>query len=229
MMGDGFAFFDIIIFAMLAGYLVFQLRRVLGRRTGQEQRRSNPFAQQPDDAADNDNVVALPDHGVNESPADDAANYDPTFNDQTQLRMLDPSFDDREFLRGSKSAFAWIVSAFARGDTDELRNLLSPSLLEIFEAAIEQRDAAGETLETTISALKSASIDEVTVEGSIASITVEFVSDQVKVIRNAAGEVIDGDPDRIETLTDIWIFSRDIQSNDLNWQLVDTRDPEDPS
>jgi predicted lipid-binding transport protein (Tim44 family) len=143
--------------------------------------------------------------------------------------MLDPGFDDGEFLRGSKSAFGWIVSAFARGDTDELRNLLSPSLLESFEAAIEQRDAAGETLETTISAMKSASIDDVTVEGSMASITVEFVSDQVKVTRNAAGAVIDGDPDRIETLTDIWTFSRDIQSSDLNWQLVGTRDPEDPS
>lgn len=228
-MGDGFAFFDIIIFAMLAGYLVFQLRRVLGRRTGHEQRRSNPFSRQPDDAADNDNVVALPDHGVNESPADEEANLDPTVSGLTQLKMLDPSFDDREFLRGSKAAFDWIVSAFARGDTDELRNLLSPALLQSFEAAIEQRDAAGETLDTTVASIKSALIDDVVLNGAVAAVTVEFVSDQVKVVRNAEGAVVDGDPDKIETLTDIWTFSRDIQSNDPNWQLVATRDPEEAS
>lgn len=227
-MGDGFAFFDIIIFAMLAGYLVFQLRRVLGRRTGhEEQRRANPFKRQPEDAAENDNVIALPDRATDESPAEEIAGFDPEMNGLTQLKLADPDFDDREFLRGAKGAFEWIVAAFARGDRSELENLLSPSLYESFEVAISQREQANETLETTISSMKSATIDDVVLDASIVSITVEFVTDQVKVIRDSQGAVVEGDPNKIETLTDIWIFGRDLRSSDPNWQLVATRDPEE--
>jgi predicted lipid-binding transport protein (Tim44 family) len=227
-MGDGFAFLDIIIFAMLAGYLVFQLRRVLGRRTGQEERRrTNPFKRQPDDAAENDNVVALADRATNESPDDEIANLDPEMNGLTQLKTLDPDFDDREFLRGARRAFEWIVAAFSRGDRKELGTFLSPSLFENFEAAIDQRENANETLETTISSMKSATVDDVTLEDSVVSITVEFVTDQVKVTRDAQGNVVEGDPNRIDTLTDIWIFARDLRSKDPNWQLVGTRDPEE--
>jgi predicted lipid-binding transport protein (Tim44 family) len=227
-MGDGFAFFDIIIFAMLAGYLVFQLRRVLGRRTGnEEQRRGNPFKRQPEDAAENDNVIAPPDRATDESPAEETAGFDPEVDGLTQLKLADPSFDDREFLRGAKGAFEWIVAAFAKGDRGELKNLLSPSLYESFEVAIGQREQANETLETTISSMKSATIDDVVLEGSVVSITIEFVTDQVKVTRDSHGAVVEGDPSKIETLTDIWIFARDLRSRDPNWQLVATRDPEE--
>jgi predicted lipid-binding transport protein (Tim44 family) len=227
-MGDGFAFFDIIIFAMLAGYLVFQLRRVLGRRTGnEERRRSNPFKREPEDAAENDNVVALPDRGVQESPADQNADFDPDMNGLTRLKHTDPSFDDREFLRGAKSAFEWIVAAFARGDRKGLADLLSPTLYESFEEAISEREKANETQETTISSMKSATIDDVGFEGSLVSITVEFMTDQVKVTRDAQGDVVDGDASKIETLRDIWVFARDFRSDDPNWQLVATRDPEE--
>ena len=227
-MGDGFAFFDIIIFAMLAGYLIFQLRRVLGRRTGtEEQRRANPFKPQPDDAAENDNVIALPDRESKESPAEEMAGFDPEMNGLTRLKHVDPEFDDREFLRGAKGAFEWIVAAFARGDRKELGNLLSPALFESFEEAITHREQAGESLETTISSMKSATIDDVVFDDSIVSITVEFITDQVKVTRDAEGAVVEGDQSKIETLRDIWVFARDVRSSDPNWQLVATRDPED--
>ena len=226
-MGDGFAFFDIIIFAMLAGYLVFQLRRALGRRTGHEQdRRANPFKRQPDDAAENDNVVALPEHIDADSPIEETANFASQLSGHTRLKTIDPSFDDREFLRGAKGAFEWIVAAFARGDRKELRNLLGASLLESFEAAIDQREQAGETLETTIASMNSATINDITFNGPVASIVVEFTTGQVKVARDAKGEVVEGDPDKIETLTDIWIFSRELGASDPNWQLVGTQDPE---
>jgi predicted lipid-binding transport protein (Tim44 family) len=231
-MGDGFAFFDIIIFAMLAGYLVFQLRRVLGRRTGhEEERRANPFKRQPEAEAEaeNDNVIALADHEVKESPAEENAGIDPEMDGLTQLKHADPSFDDREFLRGAKGAFEWIVAAFARGDRAQLESLLSPSLFESFDEAIGQREQANETLETTISSMKSATIDGVVFEGSLVSITVEFITDQVKVTRDAQGDVVEGDPSKIETLRDIWVFGRDFRSSDPNWQLAATRDPEESS
>ncbi len=229
-MEDGLAFFDIIIFAMLAGYLAFQLRRVLGRRTDQEQRRSNPFSRKPKENPDNDNVVALPD-----LKADDAAeSKDPDESEElhglSKVRSLDPNFDEREFLKGSRSAFEWIVSAFASGNIANLSGgLLSEDLQEQFISSIETRQKNGEELEVTVVSIKSATIEGVVVENTTASVTVEFVSDQVKVYRDSSGEILEGDPDRIDTLTDIWTFKRDIRSNDPNWQLVKTSNPDDDS
>lgn len=224
-MGDGFAFFDLIIFAMLAGYLVFQLRRVLGRRTGHQQRRPNVLARKQQDAADNDNDAVGKERTTAYLPSGDSE--DEELSGQTRLSAEDPDFDPRTFVQGAKAAFEWIVTAFARGDRDTLRGLLGPSLYKDFEAAITQREQAGETLETTVASIKSASIGDVRLEGSIATITVEFITDQVKVVRDSTDTVIEGDPHRIETLTDLWVFSRDVRSPDPNWHLIATQEPED--
>ncbi len=224
-MGDGFAFFDLIIFAMLAGYLVFQLRRVLGRRTGHQQRRPNVLTRNQQDAADNDNDAVGGERTTAYLPSSDSE--DEELSGQTRLSAEDPDFDPRTFVQGAKAAFEWIVTAFARGDRDTLRGLLGPSLYKDFEAAITQREQAGETLETTVASIKSASIGDVRLEGTIATITVEFITDQVKVVRDSTDTVIEGDPHRIETLTDLWVFSRDVRSPDPNWHLIATQEPED--
>jgi predicted lipid-binding transport protein (Tim44 family) len=96
-----------------------------------------------------------------------------------------------------------------------------------FSGAVEAREQAGESQETTISSFRSALISEVKLTGSVARVTVEFITDQVKVTRGADGSVVDGDPDRIETVTDLWTFERDISSRDPNWHLVATRVPEE--
>ncbi len=227
-MGEGFAFFDLIIFAMLAGYLVFQLRRVLGRRTGHQQRRPDALARKQQDAADNDNDAVDAVGGEQTTaylPSGDSK--DEELSGQTRLSAEDPDFDPRTFVQGAKAAFEWIVTAFARGDRDTLRGLLGPSLYKDFEAAIAQREQAGETLETTVASIKSASIHNVRLEGTVAAITVEFITDQVKVVRDSTDTVIEGDPHRIETLTDLWVFSRDVRSRDPNWHLIATQEPED--
>ncbi len=224
-MGDDFALFDIIIFAMLAGYLVFQLRRVLGRRTGHQQRRPNSVSKPPSEAANNDERLTIAGPDTAETAEDDPTPAEAAMSPYTRLKALDPDYDERDFLRGARAAFEWIVAVFSRGDRAELENLLSPQLMARFEEAIDRREAAGETLETTVSAVRSAMIEDVEIHESVITITVEFISDQVKVVRDAAGAVIDGDPDRFETLTDIWSFRRDIRSGDPNWQLVSTREP----
>ena len=227
-MGDGFALFDIIIFAMLAGYLVFQLRRVLGRRTEQERQREETVVRRTLGAAENDNVVQIPERELKESPADgDAGPAEPVVTPLERLKAADPDFDEREFLRGARAAFEWIVAAFAKGDRATLENLLGPGLLAQFEAVIDQRNRAGEVIESTVSAVRSATIDDVSMSGAIAEVTVEFTSDQVKAHYTADGDLIDGDPDRIESLTDIWVFQRDTRSAEPNWVLVATREPED--
>lgn len=224
-MGDGFAFFDIILFAFLAGFLVLKLRSVLGRRTGNEQRRPDPFANPREELSGNDNVVQLPDRAGERKSGPDATAAE--MSGLMRLKMADPSFEEIGFLKGAKKAFEWIVDSFAKGDAEALRPLLSDALFGRFADAIEAREQAGETQETRIASMRSALIGKVELTGSLALVEVEFVTDQVKVTRDAKGEVVDGDPDRIETVTDLWTFERDISDPDPNWRLVATRVPEE--
>jgi predicted lipid-binding transport protein (Tim44 family) len=215
-MSDGFAFFDIIIFAMLAIYLVFQLRRVLGRKTGMEKPPTNEFTEEKELTSQNENIIPL-----------DSKNQDRSVSASgiTKLRRLDTSFNEKEFISGSKSAFSWIVSAFADGDAVKLESLLGPKLFKNFEQAIQERVAAGEKLETKIVSIKSVQIDQVSVEGNTATVTVEFISDQIKVVRDLEENIVDGDPDTIESLTDLWTFNRDVTSTNPNWILTRTETP----
>lgn len=223
-MGDGIAFFDIILFALLAGFLFFRLRNVLGKRTGHEERHSDPFSPAPERSSKSDNVIQLPDRERDELGG---AQDDGELSDLMRVKMADPSFDEIEFLKGARTAFEWIVEAFAKGDLDGLRPLLGDDLMGAFAGAVEAREQAGETQETTISSFRSALISEVKLTGSVARVTVEFITDQVKVTRASDGSVVDGDPDRIETVTDLWTFERDISARDPNWHLVATRVPEE--
>ncbi|MBO6561709.1 MAG: Tim44 domain-containing protein [Nisaea sp.] len=223
-MGDGIAFFDIILFALLAGFLFFRLRNVLGKRTGHEERHTDPFSPAPERSSKSDNVIQLPDR---ERDQQGVTQDDAELSDLMRVKMADPSFDEIEFLKGARTAFEWIVEAFAKGDLDGLRPLLGEDLMGAFSGAVEAREQAGESQETTISSFRSALISEVKLTGSVARVTVEFITDQVKVTRGADGSVVDGDPDRIETVTDLWTFERDISSRDPNWHLVATRVPEE--
>lgn len=229
-MGNGVPFLDIILLALFAGFVIFKLRSVLGRRTGHERRRPDSFTEpaQSNDNGDG-NVVRLPDRSADavETDVEEAEPSASMAAGVMRIKLADERFDEREFLHGSKMAFGMIVEAFAKGDVDALRPLLSSELYGGFASAIETREKAGETQETTIVTIRSADIVEAALENHIAKVTVEFITEQVKVTRNADGEVVDGDPDRIDILTDIWTFARDIRARDPNWELVATRVPED--
>lgn len=223
-MGDGNSFFDIILFAILAGYLVFKLRNVLGKRTGHEERHSDPFAPAPEEKSETDNVIQLPDRDPDSrGPEDESGDL----SDLMRLKMADSSFDEVEFLKGARTAFEWIVEAFAKGETESLQPLLSNDLFGAFASAVEAREAASETQETRIASFRSALINDVDLAGSVARVTVEFITDQVKTTFASDGSIVDGDPDKIETVTDLWTFERDISEGDPNWRLVATRVPEE--
>lgn len=223
-MGDNSALFEIILFAILAGFLVIKLRGVLGKRTGHEKRHRDPFSAPPEQDSASDNVIHLPGRdadSVNGGPPDGE------LSETMRLKMEDPSFDEIEFLKGARTAFEWIVDSFAKGDREALRPLLTDDLMTAFAGVIDAREEAGEIQETTISSIRSALINEVHLAGSIARVTVEFITDQVKITRSADGIIIDGDPDKIETVTDLWTFERDISGQDPNWRLIATDVPEE--
>ena len=218
-MGDFPHYFDIVLFAMVAVFLVLRLRSVLGRRTGNE-RRPDALLQRAE--APGDKVVALGSRApatpaiVTASPADAVAAG------LERIRGADPGFDPAQFLEGARIAFATIVGAFAAGDKGRLRSLLSDEVYKPFTAAIDARAAERETLETRIVNLKGADIVEAGLSGRNARVTIKFVSDQINMLRAHDGSIVDGDPDHPIEKTDFWSFTRDIRSPDPNWVLVAT-------
>ena len=214
-------FFDILIFALIAAFLIYRLRSVLGRRTGHEQHRPSPYTRrdQRPEARAPDNVVTLPERVRTLEDASTGG----LAGDITQIKIADPSFEEGTFVQGAQMAFGMIVEAYAAGDTGSLRPLLSDDLYDSFSGAIRTRTDEGETLETRIEQILSADIIEATLDGRTALVTVKFVSRQVIATRDVDGAVIDGDPEQTQDITDIWTFARNTRSNDPNWVLVETR------
>ena len=219
-MGDFSHSFDIILFALVAVFLVLRLRSVLGRRTGNERRRA-PLLRQPE--ATGEKVVAFGQRNRPAPPAPtSAAPPDAVAAGLAQIREADPGFDPSAFLEGARAAFEMIVAAFAAGDKAQLRPLLSDEVYTPFVTAIDERDAARVTLETRIAQLKSLDIGEAGVSGRMVRVTVKLVSVQLIVLRAHDGSVVDGDPDNPIEKTDFWTFARDTRSSDPNWVLVAT-------
>jgi predicted lipid-binding transport protein (Tim44 family) len=220
-MGDLPHYFDIILFAMVAAFLVLRLRSVLGRRTGNEPRH-DPVLRRAEAPAES-KVVSLGSRSAAvRSPVATAPPADAVAAGLERIRGADPGFDAAQFLEGARSAFEMIVGAFAAGDKARLRPLLSDEVYTPFSAAIDERTTARETLETRIIALKRLDIVEAALSGRMARATIKFVSDQINVLRAHDGSVVDGDPDHPIEKTDFWTFARDTRSTDPNWVLEAT-------
>jgi predicted lipid-binding transport protein (Tim44 family) len=223
-MGDLPHYFDIILFAMVAAFLVLRLRSVLGRRTGQE-RPHDPMLRRAEAPGEKvgDKVVALGSRNAAvRPPVVTAPPPDAVAAGLERVVGDDPGFDPAQFLDGARAAFEMIVGAFAAGDKARLRPLLSDEVYTPFSVAIDERAAASETLETRIVGLKRLDIVEAGLTGRVARITVKFVSDQINVLRAHDGSVVDGDPDHAVEKTDFWSFSRDTRASDPNWVLEAT-------
>lgn len=229
-MGNGFQFLDIILFAAVAAFFVFRLRGVLGKRMGHDKPPADPFAKRPANEADDDKVISLPDR----NKADSASASDTSAADTPgsardaglmQVKLADKGFDEETFLSGARAAFEMTIGAFAGDDAKALRPLLSNDVYSDFSGAIDERRAAGHTLETTLVGINEADIVEAELQGRTAFITVKFVSEQINVVRDKKGEVVDGNPTAVTKITDVWTFARNTRSRDPNWTLVATRSP----
>ena len=131
-------------------------------------------------------------------------------------------FDAPGFLEGAKMAYEMIVTAFAQGDRKTLKGLLSKDVYDGFERAITERERRGEKAETTFVSIDKAEIENVEVKGRVAQVTVRFLSKLITATRDAQGPVIDGNPEAVVDVTDVWTFARPLGHADPNWQLVAT-------
>jgi predicted lipid-binding transport protein (Tim44 family) len=223
---EGLQFIDIIILAMVAGFIVLRLRSVLGSRSGhepsEETRPSEGFAR------GGDNVVTLPPSpqrpqrgGVSDiEPAYQGTELEPGL---VQLKLADPSFSATKFLEGAAKAFEFIVSAYAKHDADSLKPLLSGDVYARFAASIQDREDRGETMNTELVVLKPPKIESIDVDSGRAAIAVRFQSEQINIIKDRDGKIIEGDRDHVDSVTDIWTFARETSSQDPNWLLIATR------
>lgn len=233
---NGFNSIDIILFAMIAVFLVLRLRSVLGRRDGHEGgykdifRRKAPNDNHSQDEKPDDNIVQLTDREEEKQTPEDEeeaniiSGMDKTLaTGITQVKRADPSFDHQEFVSGARIAFEMILGAYAAGDEKSLAPLLSPEVFANFSQAIRNRGEAGEVMEDALVGINSAEAVEIFMEGTIANVSVKIVSEQIKVVRDAEGEIIEGDENKVIEVTDFWTFARDTKSDDPNWTLVATR------
>jgi predicted lipid-binding transport protein (Tim44 family) len=228
--------FDIytIIFLALAVFIFLRLRSVLGQRTGRERPPYDPYSARDVRTSPNDKVVALPGRipdaaQKSAEPAEPAERWKGIAESGTALAAgldaivrEDKSFDAKHFLTGARAAYEMIVMAFAAGDRRQLKNLLGREVYDGFDAAISERERNGHTVETRFVSIDAADITNAEQRGKTAQITVRFVSQLVSVTRDRDGNVIDGSPDKVTDVTDVWTFSRDVSSRDPNWKLVAT-------
>ena len=216
-------FIDILIFAAIALFLIFRLRYILGNRDGFEQKRPEQSAFDANAQTENDNVpkkiVPLRANKAEERMANGQG--------LEAVRQADPTFRDDEFMRGAASAFSMILQAFADGDLATLRRLLAFDLYEEFAQSVHARNKEGDQLTITVHSIDDVQLTDGSVKDFIASVTVTFVSEQSRTVKNSDGDVIEDESEEKASITDFWIFERDTKLNDPNWKLVETRSEED--
>jgi predicted lipid-binding transport protein (Tim44 family) len=225
---------DILIFAIIAAFLIYRLNAVLGTKRDDGQPRRNPFAA---NEAQPRPVPAPPPPMIAPKPARKTDGFNPLIDSAAnkngridtgldEIAAVDPHFDVNGFMDGARYAFETIVAAYNKGDRDALRPLLSPKLYADFAAEIKSREESGHITSTEIHRITAARIVEAHLGGTMAYITVDYDVEQTTVTRDKAGAVVEGNPDRIFNVEDIWTFTRDTRAEDPNWILIETRTAE---
>ena len=196
-MNYSFEYIDIILLAMIAGFIFLRLRGILGKRTGFEGKAPAQFQEVLKN-------VNLEKNIKNPDKFDDAAK--------------------KEFLNGAKIAYETIITDFSDNDNKltTSKSLLSKKIFDQFNLALQERNKRGHYAEITFIGVNSAEIKEHKKINSILQVTVDFVGEVITCIRDKEKKIISGSPDKIKKIYDTWVFSRDIKSNNPNWQLVDT-------
>ena len=198
-MNSSFEYLDIIILAMIAGFIILRLRGILGRRTGHEKKVfGDPFSKKVIQKDTEKKVVNL-----SSSKLDDAAK--------------------EQFIKGAKAAYEMIITSFAKGDKHALKPLLNKEIYQSFSDEIDHRKKENLKSELTFVGVKSAEIKNFEKKDNIYIFTVNFVSEIITYRKDKNNKVIEGNPDIIKTVNDVWKFSKNMWSSNPNWYLVETQ------
>jgi len=196
-MNYSFEYIDIILLAMIAGFIFLRLRGILGKRTGYEGKINPQFEEILKKAQPEKNFK-----------------HNEIFDEEAQT----------EFLKGAKIAYETIITDFSDNDNKLIQSkpLLSKKIYDQFNEALKERDNRGHYAEITFIGINKADIKEHKKVNNVLNVTVDFVSEIITCIRDKEKKIVSGSPDKIKKIYDTWVFSRDTRSNNPNWQLVDT-------
>jgi len=197
-MSSHFGFIDIILLAMFAGFIILRLRNILGRRTGHQGKTIGKyFPKGMEVLKDIENNEAIKSGNIGEAAK-------------------------KEFLKGAELAYEQIITSFAKGDKSNLKRLLEKKMFIHFSTEIDERKSKNHNYETTFIGLKSSKILEFKKIENIYKVTVNFVSEIITCVKDKNNKIIEGNPDTIKTVNDVWKFSKNMWSQDPTWYLVET-------
>lgn len=229
-MSQQFQFLDIIFLGIIVLLLVNRLRSVLGTRPSSDETIKN----EPVSKTKNDNVLDISEYRTIENEGGSAkmehdfeASADFEENSEVvqnlkKIKQKFPSFDLVDFMQKAPRAFEYIALAFAKGNKNDLKPLLSPEIYKSFENVINERNERKETAEFSLIAFKTIRLTKAENFGDNVELTVEFETEQTNIVKNEQGQVIVGDPTYIETVTDIWTLRKNMKSDDPVWVLTAT-------
>jgi predicted lipid-binding transport protein (Tim44 family) len=213
----------ILVLAMVAGVILFRLYTVLGRRTGNERpphKRFERIGGVPDQAKVAENVVLLPDR--NARPEQPEQGADPIARGLLDIKLADRAFDTEHFIEGARKAYELIVTAFARGERNVLKPLLSDEVYAAFASVIAERESRKEKVDFTLVGFREAKITGASLKKNVADITVSFAAQFISATIGADGIIMDGDAKAVRDVTDVWSFERNVRASDPNWHLIAT-------
>ena len=202
-------FIDIIIFAVIAIFLIYRLKNILGQNSEVNEQSNNPDIH----SKKTTNVVKLDDKklDINNSKID-----------KNTIITIDPTFNENDFLKGAQNFFKMVIDSFVKGNLKDVIDFIDNKLIKNFQSVINERLEEKETLLINIIKMNSVQIRDIKRLKNYLRITVLFETDQIKVLKDKKGKIIDGDPKNSILVRDLWTFEKQIQSKDLNWKLVET-------
>lgn len=217
------AVIQLLVLAGIAIFLILRLRSVLGTREGYEKPQVpvNGRANRADNARRDFEVIeGGPDRDITDHVDDgsDAAKA------LAAMKIAEPSFNVGEFLQGARSAYEMILMAFEQGDMEQVRPFVAEDVYEAFAEVIRERESQGLSIDANFVGLRDVQLIDASFDrdSQTGEVTVRFVAELTSVVRNAAGEVVEGDPQEIKKQRDVWSFARKMGAGDPNWQLVAT-------
>ena len=196
-MSSQFGFIDIILLAMFAGFIILRLRNILGRKTGHQGKPMNRYFPRGTVLKDIETNLDIKSGNVDEEAK-------------------------KQFLKGADVAYETIITSFAKGDKKSLKTLLGKDLFTDFAEVIDEREKKQLKYETTFIGIKSSKVLEFKKIENIYKVTVNFVSEIITCVKDKNNQIIEGNPDNIKTVNDVWKFSKNMWSQDPTWYLVET-------
>ncbi len=223
-MSDGIPYADLIILALITGFILLRLRSVLGQRDddgffNREQTRS---AQPPEPVIQLDEKSMKPKLRIEPDPYALSLPEGAVLAAINDIKSKDPQFSATGFLNGAKLAYEMVHDAFTRGDKPTLKMLLSDGIYQDFSGEIDKRASEDHRAETTLVSVNAKSMTHVTVEKNMARIGVHFVSEQVILVRDKAGNITEGNASDLHHVENDWTFERDVTSKNPNWKIIET-------